>query len=122
MAFTQLLADAGLETAEAEGAGHVESLLRPLAAWRPVIAADATPTAAVRLDRSDLVAELNAQWYRLATGHGIIGADGTFLINVAGSRQDHVPRLDARPAHCAVGPGRSAGRPPRAAGVRHALG
>ncbi|MGW2599086.1 hypothetical protein [Streptomyces klenkii] len=87
MAFTQLLADAGLETAEAEGAGHVENLLRPLAAWRPVIAAGATPTTAVRLDRPDLVAELNAQWYRLATEHGIIGADGTFLINVAGSRQ-----------------------------------
>ncbi|MCF3106671.1 hypothetical protein IPZ58_34655 [Streptomyces roseoverticillatus] len=91
-AFAQLLADAGLEarepgeTGESGDAGHTANTLRPPAAWRPVIAFDATPAVAVRLDRPDLVAEINAQWYRLATEHSVIGADGTFLINIAGGR------------------------------------
>ncbi|MFE0044559.1 PE-PGRS family protein [Streptomyces albireticuli] len=42
---------------------------------------------AVRRDHPGLTAELNAHWHRLASEHGLIGADGTFLINVAGSRR-----------------------------------
>ncbi|WKU43347.1 PE-PGRS family protein [Streptomyces sp. VNUA116] len=85
-AFAQLLADAGLEAGGSGDAGHAATALRPLAAWRPVIAFDAAPAAAVRRDSPDLVAELNAQWYRLATERGVIGADGAFLINVAEGR------------------------------------
>ncbi|MFF7725802.1 PE-PGRS family protein [Streptomyces sp. NPDC008001] len=85
-----MLAGAGLEAGDA---GTVEDvLLRPRAAWRPVIAADAVPAVAVRRDHPGLVAELNAQWYRLATEHGLIGADGSFLINVAGSRRGPAAR------------------------------
>ncbi|AZQ75068.1 PE-PGRS family protein [Streptomyces luteoverticillatus] len=82
--FAQLLARAGLEAEEAK---PVEDVLWPRAAWRPVIAADAVPSVAVHRDRADLVAELNAQWHRLATERGVIGTDGAFLVNVAGSRQ-----------------------------------
>ncbi|WP_315975521.1 PE-PGRS family protein [Streptomyces nigrescens] len=40
----------------------------------------------------DLVAELNAQWHRLAVGNGIIGEDGVFLIDVAGNWTGCAPR------------------------------
>ncbi|WP_328485256.1 HEAT repeat domain-containing protein [Streptomyces zaomyceticus] len=76
----ELLRRAGLELV---GDGRVEEVLRPFAAWRPVISYEAEPTVAVRSDRPDLVAELNEQWHRLAADQGIIGEDGAFLISVA---------------------------------------
>ncbi|MEU5438757.1 PE-PGRS family protein [Streptomyces sp. NPDC020719] len=51
---------------------------------------------AVRADLPDLVAELNAQWYRLATANGIVGEDGAFLIDVAGNWTGCAPRRWAR--------------------------
>ncbi|MEJ8657982.1 PE-PGRS family protein [Streptomyces sp. MS1.AVA.4] len=63
-----------------------EDALPPRAAWRPVAAMGAEPTASVRFDRPDLVSEINAQWHRLAAEYGVIGADGVFLIDVADSR------------------------------------
>ncbi|MFD8996441.1 PE-PGRS family protein [Streptomyces abikoensis] len=88
--FAQLLARAGLEAEETEGTGEakpVGDVLWPRAAWRAVMAPDAVPTVAVRRDDPGLVAELNAQWHRLATERGVIGADGAFLVDVAGSRR-----------------------------------
>ncbi|MFC4517907.1 PE-PGRS family protein [Streptomyces ehimensis] len=70
---------------EAEAESPVVDILRPRAAWRPVIAADAEPAVAIRRDNPDLIVELNTQWHRLATERGIIGTDGALLINVAGS-------------------------------------
>ncbi|WP_406134289.1 PE-PGRS family protein [Streptomyces zaomyceticus] len=76
----ELLRRAGPELV---GDGRVEEVLRPFAAWRPVISYEAEPTVAVRSDRPDLVAELNEQWHRLAVDQGVIGEDGAFLISVA---------------------------------------
>jgi hypothetical protein len=39
---------------------------------------------AVRSDREDNAAEIDAQWHRLAVEHGIIGPDGEFLVAVDG--------------------------------------
>lgn len=41
---------------------------------------------AVADDRPDLVAELNAQWHRLASDAGILGGDGVFLIDFSGNQ------------------------------------
>jgi hypothetical protein len=85
--LVQLLGKAGLDVL-----GEAEDVLPPRAAWRPVIAFQARPTIAVRGDRPDLVAEINAQWRRLATDHRIIGEDGVFLIDVAGDWTCCTPR------------------------------
>lgn len=77
----ELLQRAGLEIV---GDWRIEEVLPPRAAWRPVVSGGAKPTVAVRDDRPDLIAELNAQWHRLAADNGIIGEDGVFLIDVAG--------------------------------------
>ncbi|MFJ2932985.1 PE-PGRS family protein [Streptomyces sp. NPDC087219] len=80
--LVERLRRAGLDVVEGD---RVEEVMRPWAAWRPVISGNTTPTVAVRTDTPELVAELNRQWHRLAIEHGIIGADGAFLIHVAGS-------------------------------------
>ncbi|WP_406730603.1 PE-PGRS family protein [Streptomyces sp. NBC_01794] len=87
--LTELLQRAGLEIM---GDWRTEDVLPPRAAWRPVVAYGAEPTVAVRRNRPGLVAELNAQWHRLAVEYGIIGEDGVFLIDVAGSRTGSVPK------------------------------
>ncbi|MFJ3659206.1 PE-PGRS family protein [Streptomyces sp. NPDC090119] len=76
----ELLRRAGLEVV---GAGRVSDARPPMAAWRPVIAASTEPTLAVPDDHADLVPELNRQWHRLAVEHGVLDADGEFLISVA---------------------------------------
>ncbi|MFE4309467.1 PE-PGRS family protein [Streptomyces sp. NPDC056891] len=80
--LVERLRQAGLDIVEGS---RVEGVVRPWAAWRPVVSANTTPTVAVRMDAPEPVAELNGQWYRLAVELGIIGADGSFLIHVAGS-------------------------------------
>lgn len=87
--YAELLQRAGLEIV---GARRTEEVLPPQAAWRPVIAYEAEPTVAVKSDRPDLVAELNAQWHRLAVKDGIIGEDGVFLIDVADHWAGCAPR------------------------------
>ncbi|MBT2386627.1 PE-PGRS family protein [Streptomyces sp. ISL-11] len=80
--LAELLERAGLETV---GDGRAEDVLPPRAAWRSVIAYEAEPAVAVLQARPDLVAELNAQWHRLAVERGVIGEDGVFLVDVAAS-------------------------------------
>lgn len=87
--FMELLRHARLHIV---GDGKNEDVLPPRAAWRPVVAGEATPTVKVRADRPDLVAELNAQWHRLASASGILGEDGVFLIDVAGNGTGCVAR------------------------------
>ncbi|MFD5097463.1 PE-PGRS family protein [Streptomyces albidochromogenes] len=72
---------AGLELV-AFGQGAEGDVLAPRAAWRSVIGQEAEPTAEVRLDHPSLAAEVNDQWYRLATEHGLIGPDGSFLVQI----------------------------------------
>ncbi|WP_046497487.1 hypothetical protein [Streptomyces odonnellii] len=85
----ELLRRAGLEVV---GDRRTEQVLPPRAAWRSVVSGDAKPTMAVREDLPGLIAELNAQWHRLAAGKGIIGEDGVFLIDVAGHWTGCAPR------------------------------
>ncbi|WP_232789509.1 HEAT repeat domain-containing protein [Streptomyces jeddahensis] len=85
----ELLQRAGLEIA---GDWRTEEVLPPRAAWRPIVAGETTPTVSVRGDQPDLVAELNAQWHRLATESGILGEDGVFFIDVAGDWTGCAPR------------------------------
>ncbi len=84
-----LLQRAGLEVVEDR---RIEEVMPPRAAWRPAVPGGAKPTVAVRNDLPDLIAELNAQWHRLAAGNGIIGEDSVFLINVAGHWTGCAPR------------------------------
>ncbi|MFD9818818.1 PE-PGRS family protein [Streptomyces violascens] len=96
--LVELLQRAGLEVV---GDWRIEEVLPPRAAWRPVISGHTTPTVVVptvvvRGDLPDLVADLNAQWHRLATDNGIIGEDGAFLIDVADNRTGCAPRGWAR--------------------------
>ncbi|QLH24638.1 PE-PGRS family protein [Streptomyces sp. Rer75] len=78
--LSQLLRRAGLEILE----WRIENVLSPSAAWRPVIAGDTQPTATVGGELPDLVAQINAQWHRLAAKHKVMDDDGAFLIDVAG--------------------------------------
>ena len=78
----ELLGRAGLEVV---GERRVEEVLPPPVAWRQIIGWQTEPTVAVADDHPDLVAELNAQWYRLASETGIVGGDGVFLIAVSGA-------------------------------------
>ncbi|MFD5919430.1 PE-PGRS family protein [Kitasatospora sp. NPDC058201] len=77
-----LLKRAGLETV---GDRSAPEALTPSAAWRPVLSGEVEPATTVRLDRPDAVVALNARWHRFAIEHGILGADGAFLIDVPGS-------------------------------------
>jgi hypothetical protein len=89
--LARLLARAGLEIVGERGEG-TEDVLPPRVAWRGVIAGSTVPTVAVPDDHDDLVGEVNARWYALATRHGVIGADGVFLLDVAGDRAGPEPR------------------------------
>lgn len=91
--LSELLRRAGLEVV---GDRRTEDVLPPQVAWRPVVSGSAEPTAAVRLDVPDLVAELNALWHRLAADNGLIGEDGVFLIHVAGDWTDCAPHFWTR--------------------------
>lgn len=88
-----LLQRAGLEIV---GEWRTEDVVPPRVAWRPIVAGDATPTVSVRGDHPALVAELNAQWHRLADENGILGDDGVFLIDVAGNWTGGAPRFWTR--------------------------
>ncbi|WP_424709760.1 PE-PGRS family protein [Kitasatospora acidiphila] len=76
----ELLQRAGLDPV---GHGRVYDARPVAAAWRPVAAGDTEPTLAFPADHPDLVAELNRQWHQLAVEHGVLGADGEFLVGVA---------------------------------------
>ncbi|MFF7948250.1 PE-PGRS family protein [Streptomyces griseorubiginosus] len=80
--LTELLGRAGLEVV---GERRIEEVLPASVAWRHVAGWQTEPTMAVADDCSDPVAELNAQWHRLASETGILGGDGVFLIAVPGS-------------------------------------
>ncbi|MGW7237650.1 hypothetical protein [Streptomyces sp. NPDC054804] len=71
--LTELLGRAGLELAEGP---RVEDVVPPPVAWRHVIGWEAQPSAEVALDRPDPVAELNAQWHRLASEAGLFDGNG----------------------------------------------
>lgn len=78
----ELLARAGLLIV---GDPQVEEVLPPAFARRHVKEGEAESTVAVAADRPGLVAEVNAQWHRLASEAGLLGADGVFLIHFAGN-------------------------------------
>ncbi|MFE5814577.1 HEAT repeat domain-containing protein [Streptomyces sp. NPDC056479] len=67
------------------GDQQVEEVLPPFLARCHVVAGEAGPTMAVATDRPDLVTEVNEQWHRLASGTGIFGEDGEFLIDFSGN-------------------------------------
>lgn len=81
--LVELLGRAGLEVV---GERRVEEVPPPPVVWRHVIGGQTVPTVAVADDRPDLVAELNAQWHRLASDAGIFGGDGEFLIDFSGNQ------------------------------------
>jgi hypothetical protein len=76
--LVELLGRAGLEVV---GERRVEQVLPPPFAWRHVADWEAEPTGAVGSDRADAVAEINAQWFRLASETGILGEDRVFLVH-----------------------------------------
>ncbi|WP_307024357.1 PE-PGRS family protein [Streptomyces canus] len=76
--LVELLGRAGLEVV---GERRVEEVLPPPFAWRHVAKWEAEPAVAVGFERADPVAEINAQWFRLASETGILGEDGVFLVD-----------------------------------------
>ncbi|WP_234542048.1 HEAT repeat domain-containing protein [Streptomyces shenzhenensis] len=80
--LVELLGRAGLELA---GDPCVEDVVPPPVAWRHVIRWEARPAVEVALDRPDAVAELNAQWHRLAAEAGLLDGDGVFLVDFQGN-------------------------------------
>ncbi|MEU9323101.1 PE-PGRS family protein [Streptomyces canus] len=80
--LVELLGRAGLEVV---GERRVEEVPPPPVVWRHVIGSETEPTVEVADDRPDPVAELNAQWHRLASDAGILGGDGVFLIDFSGN-------------------------------------
>ncbi|MFK0153306.1 PE-PGRS family protein [Streptomyces sp. NPDC090493] len=80
--LAELLGRAGLELVADP---CVEEVVPPPVAWRHVIAWEAEPTVEVALDRPDPVAELNAQWHRLASEAGLLDGDGVFLVDFHGN-------------------------------------
>jgi hypothetical protein len=81
--LVELLGRAGLEVV---GERRVEEVPPPAVMWRHVIGWQTEPTVAVADDRPDPIAELNAQWHRLASDTGILGGDGVFLIDFSGNQ------------------------------------
>ncbi|WP_327352265.1 PE-PGRS family protein [Streptomyces sp. NBC_01304] len=75
-----ILAEAGLEYAGGWGAGF--NVLPTYAALRPIAAGDTVPTSVVRLDVAEPFADTDAEWFRLATAHGLFGEDGGFLVTL----------------------------------------
>lgn len=88
--LTELLGRAGLE---AVGERRVEEVLPAPVAWRHVAGWQTEPTVTVADDRPDLVAELNAQWHRLASETGVLDGDGVFLIAVSGAAKGSWTRV-----------------------------
>lgn len=88
-----MLERAGLE---AVGERRVEEVLPFPFAWRYVAGREAEPTVAVASDRPDLVGQLNAEWHRLASETGILGADGVFLVDFPGRLTDGWVRVRLR--------------------------
>ncbi|NMO34650.1 PE-PGRS family protein [Streptomyces sp. GMY01] len=87
--LAELLRRAGLDIV---GDGRNEGVPPPRAAWRPVISREAEPTVVVRGQLPLSAAELNEKWHRLAQDTGVLGADGVFLVDVAGDWTGHAPR------------------------------
>ncbi|WP_206344431.1 PE-PGRS family protein, partial [Streptomyces mesophilus] len=75
-----ILAEAGLEYAGGWGAGF--NVLPTYAALRPIAAGSAVPTSEVSLNAADPFADTDAEWFRLATAHGLFGKDGGFLVTL----------------------------------------
>ncbi|WP_233415211.1 PE-PGRS family protein [Streptomyces sp. N35] len=75
-----ILAEAGLEYAGGWGAGF--NVLPTYAALRPVAAGSAVPTSDVSLNAADPFADTDAEWFRLATAHGLFGKDGGFFVTL----------------------------------------
>ncbi|WP_327720120.1 PE-PGRS family protein [Streptomyces sp. NBC_00490] len=76
--LVELLGRAGLEVV---GERRVEQVLPTPFAWCHVAEREAEPAVAVGSDRADAVAEINAQWFRLASETGILGEDRVFLVH-----------------------------------------
>jgi hypothetical protein len=76
-----VLRDAGLEvvgtTPDAGG-------LEPAAAWRQVIGVSVSPSVVVDDEQEDYLDEVDRRWRGLAEEHGVLAADGSFLVSVAG--------------------------------------
>lgn len=81
--LVELLGRAGLEVV---GEGRFEEVPPPPVVWWHVIGSETEPAVVVVGDRPDPIAELNTQWHRLASAAGILGGDGTFLIDFSGNR------------------------------------
>ncbi|MEU6371974.1 PE-PGRS family protein [Streptomyces sp. NPDC046909] len=75
----QRLERAGLEVVED---WQAEEVLPVPFARRYVVGWEAEPAVKVGSERSDLIDEVNAQWYRLASEAGVLGEDGVFLVDV----------------------------------------
>ena len=54
------------------------------AAWKKVILGSVVPTVNESDDLPDQIAVVESEWRRLATEHGVLGPDATFLISLPG--------------------------------------
>jgi hypothetical protein len=77
--ISEVLAQAGLEVL-----GTSSGPISTETAWKRVIRGGLEPTVNVPADLPDELAVVEAEWRRLATEHGVLGEDETFLIGVPG--------------------------------------
>lgn len=72
---------------------YADGPLPPRAAWRRVASGGTAPRVTLPADR---LAEIDAQWHRLARESGFFDGDGLFLVEIEGDRAGRVPRHWAR--------------------------
>ncbi|MFF2556691.1 hypothetical protein ACFVUS_37180 [Nocardia sp. NPDC058058] len=83
-----MLTNAGLEVVgQVERAGR----LRPFDAWKRVVDGTVVPTNVIG-DESDVyLQEIDDEWFEVAERCGLFGAEGTFLVSVAGQVVEEDP-------------------------------
>lgn len=76
-----VLRSAGLEVL---GTSASAGGLLPEQAWKRIISLGAAPTVEIDDQDDDYLDRADAEWRRLADEHGLLAADGTFLISPSG--------------------------------------
>lgn len=73
-----------LRRANLEVLGSTGGVVSTEDAWRRVISAATQPSSTVDSETDDYLSRVDAEWRRLATEHGILDDDGSFLISLPG--------------------------------------
>ncbi len=87
----EMLRRAGLEVL-----GTTDGVVSTRDAWKRVVSANVRPTSTVDDELDDHLSRVDAEWRRLATEHGVVDDDGSFLISLPGPGAMSSPWLIVR--------------------------